>query len=88
MPGLHWQELIILVVIALLIWGPKRLPEMGSSVGKTIKEFQKSMREVTEPEKPATPAALPQADAQAATKAITPAETPTAPASAIESHAE
>ena len=88
MPGLHWQELIILVVIALLIWGPKRLPEMGSSVGKTIKEFQKSMREVTEPEKPATPAALPQADAQVATKAITPAETPTAPASAIESHAE
>lgn len=67
MPGFHWPELIILVAIALLIFGPKRLPEMGASIGKTIKEFQKSMREVTEPEKPATPttpAVLPQADAQ------------------------
>jgi len=68
MPGLHWYDLIVLVVVALLIFGPKRLPEMGSAVGKTIKEFQKSMHELTEPEKPAappTPVALPQADTQA-----------------------
>ena len=44
--GFHWWDLLPLVLIALLIWGPKRLPEMGSSIGKTIKEFQKSMREV------------------------------------------
>ena len=43
--GLHWIELIPLVLIALLIFGPKKLPEMGSAIGKTIKEFQKSMRE-------------------------------------------
>jgi len=48
MPGFHWYELIPLVLIALLIFGPKKLPELGSSIGKTIKEFQKSMREVTE----------------------------------------
>jgi sec-independent protein translocase protein TatA len=48
MPGLHWWELVPLVLIALLIFGPKKLPELGSSIGKTIKEFQKSMREVTE----------------------------------------
>jgi sec-independent protein translocase protein TatA len=67
MPGLHWYDLLILLGVALLFFGPKRLPEMGSAIGKTIKEFQKSMREVTEPEKPAaptTPAALPPADAQ------------------------
>ncbi len=49
MPGLHWFELVPLVILALLIFGPKRLPEMGASIGKTIKEFQKSMREVKEP---------------------------------------
>lgn len=53
---LHWPELIIVVVIALLFFGPKRLPEIGSSIGKTIKEFQKSMKEVTEPSD--TPAAV------------------------------
>jgi Sec-independent protein translocase protein TatA len=32
----------------LLIFGPKRLPEMGSAIGKTYKEFKKSMREAAE----------------------------------------
>jgi sec-independent protein translocase protein TatA len=44
----HLPELIIVMLLALLIFGPKRLPEMGNAVGKTIKEFQKSMKEVTE----------------------------------------
>ena len=47
--GTHWFELIPLVILVLLLFGPKRLPEMGASIGKTIKEFQKSMREVKEP---------------------------------------
>lgn len=38
-------HLVILLVIALLIFGPRRLPELGGAVGKTIKEFQKSMQE-------------------------------------------
>lgn len=45
----HLPELIIVMLLALLIFGPKRLPEMGNAVGKTIKEFQKSMKEVTQP---------------------------------------
>jgi sec-independent protein translocase protein TatA len=59
--GLHWFELLPLVLLALLFFGPKRLPEMGSAIGKTIKEFQKSMREVTSPEQPTTPAVSPSA---------------------------
>jgi sec-independent protein translocase protein TatA len=58
--GQHWEILIPVVLLALLFFGPKRLPEIGSSIGKTIKEFQKSMREVKEPEPP-TAAALPPA---------------------------
>jgi len=43
----HGPELIIIVVVALLIFGPKRLPEMGSAIGKSIKEFKKGMNELT-----------------------------------------
>jgi sec-independent protein translocase protein TatA len=59
--GQHWEILIPVLLIALLFFGTKRLPEMGSAIGKTIKEFQKSMREVTEPEQPsaAVPPATP-----------------------------
>jgi len=47
--GLHMPELIIILVIALLIFGPKKLPEMGSSIGKSIKEFRKGMAEMSQP---------------------------------------
>lgn len=45
----HGPELIIVLVIALLIFGPKKLPEMGSAIGKSIKEFRKGMNEITTP---------------------------------------
>jgi len=48
-PGFHGIDLIVILVIALLIFGPKRLPEMGSSIGKSIKEFRKGMSELTAP---------------------------------------
>lgn len=44
----HWYDLLPILLLGILIFGAKRLPEMGASVGKTIREFQKSMREVTE----------------------------------------
>jgi sec-independent protein translocase protein TatA len=47
--GFHAPELIIILVVALLIFGPKKLPEMGSAIGKSIKEFQKGMRDLTSP---------------------------------------
>lgn len=39
-------ELIFLAVFLLLIFGAKRLPELGSGLGKGIREFKKSMREI------------------------------------------
>jgi sec-independent protein translocase protein TatA len=41
-------ELIIVLAIALLLLGPRRLPELGSAVGKTIREFRKAASEVQE----------------------------------------
>jgi len=42
-------ELIIILVVALLIFGPKKLPEMGSAIGKSIKEFKKGVNELSTP---------------------------------------
>ena len=47
--GTHIPELVIILVIALLIFGPKKLPEMGSSIGKGIREFRKGMSELSQP---------------------------------------
>ncbi len=53
----HWTEILIVVGLIVLFFGAKRLPEMGSAVGKTIQEFRKSMREVpaNKDEAPALP---------------------------------
>lgn len=40
------QELFILFLIVLLVFGAKRIPEIGRSIGKGIMEFKKGMREV------------------------------------------
>ena len=40
--GLGPTELIIILGIALLLFGAKKLPEIGSSLGKAIKEFRKT----------------------------------------------
>ncbi len=41
--GLGIQELIVIFVIALLLFGAARLPEIGRSLGKSIKEFKGAM---------------------------------------------
>jgi sec-independent protein translocase protein TatA len=43
-------ELIIVLVIALLVLGPKRLPEVGRSVGRGMREFKDSISGVTHDE--------------------------------------
>jgi len=43
--GLGMPELIVILVIALIFFGPGKLPELGSSIGKAIKGFKKSLEE-------------------------------------------
>ena len=40
-----WELLIILVVV-LLIFGPRRLPEMAKGIGQSVREFRKGVREM------------------------------------------
>jgi TatA/E family protein of Tat protein translocase len=42
--GLGFQEVLLLLLIALLLFGAKRLPEAGRSLGKAISEFKKAMQ--------------------------------------------
>ena len=43
--GLGMPELILILIIALVIFGPSKLPEMGSSIGKAIREFRNATKE-------------------------------------------
>jgi sec-independent protein translocase protein TatA len=63
-PGLGTTELIIILVIVLVLFGPKRLPQLGKSLGKTVKSMRDGLEgkdeesvEAEEAEKPAAAAA-------------------------------
>ena len=57
----HPLWLVLILVIALIIFGPKRLPELGSALGRGIREFKKASEdlrdEVTKSSDPEPPAA-------------------------------
>ena len=88
-------ELIIVLVIALLVLGPGKLPEVGSALGKSIREFRKAASDIedsvrveaapaAQPAAPAAPAAAAPAPAASAPVApAAPAEMPAAPAAPI-----
>ncbi len=42
------MELILILVIALVIFGPRKLPEIGKAIGNAIREFKKHSSKVTE----------------------------------------
>ena len=46
--GIQPIHLVIVVVVALIIFGPQRLPEIGRGLGKSINEFRKGAKEMTE----------------------------------------
>jgi TatA/E family protein of Tat protein translocase len=91
MPNIGPLELVIILVIALLILGPGKLPDVGAALGKSIREFRKASSDVQEavnvnvdtsplPPTPVAPPAAP-APAPAVTAAAPPVAdaTPTAP---------
>jgi sec-independent protein translocase protein TatA len=59
--GLSGTELIVVLVVILVLFGAKKIPEFAKGLGKGINEFKKASREVTDeinnaPSEPATPA--------------------------------
>ena len=67
MPNVGPMELVIVLVVALIVLGPKRLPEVGRSLGNGLREFKDSLQnpdreddvhlDVEDPPKPVTTAA-------------------------------
>ncbi|GAB4141261.1 MAG: hypothetical protein Fur0046_17150 [Cyanobacteria bacterium J069] len=46
--GLGWPEVVIIGVVAILIFGPKKIPELGSALGKTLRGFKEGIAEADE----------------------------------------
>lgn len=42
--GLGFQELLVILIIALIIFGPGKLPQIGSGLGKALRDFSRAMR--------------------------------------------
>jgi sec-independent protein translocase protein TatA len=53
MPGIGPMEIVIVLVLALIVLGPKRLPDAGRSLGRGIREFKGSLTGGGQEEKPA-----------------------------------
>jgi TatA/E family protein of Tat protein translocase len=81
--GLGFGELIVIFVVALLVFGPKRLPELARTLGKSMNEFRRASndlrRSIMEADTPASPAP-PRGPADEVAAAALPAETPRASA--------
>jgi sec-independent protein translocase protein TatA len=52
--GLGYQELLIILVIVLILFGANRLPELARSLGTSVKEFKKGVNEAKADDTPAT----------------------------------
>ncbi len=46
--NIGFPELLVIMIIALLIFGPKKLPEVGRSIGKALREFRRTSDEIKE----------------------------------------
>ena len=47
--GFHYWELLIILLIVILLFGARRLPQLGSAIGQTYKQLQKGLKNSDEP---------------------------------------
>ncbi|RJF75237.1 twin-arginine translocase TatA/TatE family subunit [Deinococcus cavernae] len=47
MPNLGFPEILMIMVIALVVFGPRKLPELGQSLGRALREFRQHTQQVT-----------------------------------------
>jgi sec-independent protein translocase protein TatA len=45
---LGWSELLIILFLVLLFFGPRRLPDVAEAIGKSLRKFKKASREIRE----------------------------------------
>jgi sec-independent protein translocase protein TatA len=73
-------EILVILALALLFFGPSKLPQLGASLGQAIKGFKKGLSEIGEPEETKLPeeAKLPEATKVPASKSSSGSEIPRA----------
>lgn len=81
-PNIGPGELILILVIALVVLGPGKLPDVAASLGKSLREFRKAASDVSDAARVDAPAPAPAVTAPAAPAAVAPAPVPSEPASA------
>ena len=81
--GGHLWEIIIVLVVVLIIWGPGKLPDVGAGIGKGIREFRKASSEIHDAVMGTTTTATPAQPAPAVQAVASPAPSP-APAQPAE----
>jgi sec-independent protein translocase protein TatA len=45
-PSIGFGEILIILVIALIVFGPRRLPEMGKTIGRSLREFRRATNDI------------------------------------------
>lgn len=51
--SLGWLEVSVILIVAILIFGPSKIPELGSAFGKTLRGFKEEMKSQDNPEESA-----------------------------------
>jgi len=46
--SIGFPSLILIIIVALIIFGPKKLPEIGKAAGETLREFKKSTKDIAD----------------------------------------
>jgi sec-independent protein translocase protein TatA len=50
--NIGWQEILLILLIALLLFGAKKIPDLARGLGKGIREFKKGLSEIEKPLEP------------------------------------
>jgi sec-independent protein translocase protein TatA len=59
MRNLQWPELLLILVVLVLLFGAKKLPDVSRSLGKSMRIFKSEVKQMQEDDKPAPPAQAP-----------------------------
>ncbi|MFZ0129441.1 MAG: twin-arginine translocase TatA/TatE family subunit [Candidatus Dormiibacterota bacterium] len=81
--GGHLPEIIIVLVVILIIWGPGKLPDVGAGIGKGIREFRKASSETHDAVMGTTTTTAQPAPVAQAVVAPAPAPAPAQPAEPV-----